>query len=420
MSKSTELQPALRFSGFEGNWNQNTLSSVTDVYDGTHQTPKYTDSGVMFLSAENIKTLKSKKFITENSFRKEFKIYPTKGDVLMTRIGDVGTANIVENSKPKAYYVTLALLKQKELDSYFLKASITAPFVQKDIWYRTLHIAFPKKINMNEIAQVVINTPDLKEEQTQIGNFFQNLDQQLNLHKAKHCKLQQLKKAMLAKMFPKAGASVPEIRFAGFSGDWENKAFQNSFTYVSSNILSRAELNDKTGLAMNVHYGDVLIKFTEVLDLSITKVPFITNDALVNKLIPNRLQDGDIVIADAAEDTTVGKCTEINNLGNQLLFAGLHTITVRPIIPFAPKYVGYFLNSNLYHDQLLSLMQGTKVLSISKSSIKKTLIYSPKDIAEQTKIGDYFQNLDCLIALQQQQLDKLNNIKQACLEKMFV
>ncbi|WFQ79334.1 restriction endonuclease subunit S [Xenorhabdus sp. SF857] len=225
---------------------------------------------------------------------------------------------------------------------------------------------------------------------------------------------------MLGKMFPKAEVKVPEIRFAGFSGDWEAKVFKDSFNYIANNSLSRAQLNDKSGLAMNIHYGDVLIKFDEVLDVFETNIPYISNEALVSNLMPSCLQNGDIVIADAAEDTSVGKCTEIYNLGEQLLFAGLHTIAIRPLTPFAPKYLGYFLNSNLYHDQLIPIMQGTKVLSISKSSIKETLIYYPNDLAEQTKIGNYFYNLDRLIALQQQHIDKLKNIKLACLEKMFI
>ncbi|TOO24442.1 restriction endonuclease subunit S, partial [Vibrio parahaemolyticus] len=82
------------------------------------------------------------------------------------------------------------------------------------------------------------------------------------------------------------------------------------------------------------------------LDFTLEKVPFITNGGAVEKMMPNRLQDGDVVIADAAEDITVGKCCEVNNLGDQLLFAGLHTIAVRPKKAFAPKYLGYFLNSN--------------------------------------------------------------------------
>ena len=412
--------PEIRFQGFSGEWLNCSLDQITDVYDGTHQTPAYTKSGVMFLSVENIKTLTSKKFISEAAFKDEFSIYPKKNDVLMTRIGDVGTANVVETDDNKAYYVTLALLKHKKLSPYFLKSSIASPYVQRDIWLRTLHIAFPKKINMNEIKQVSVNCPSDTMESDAIGNTFQKLDSLIKQHQQKHDKLSSIKKAMLEKMFPKQGETTPEIRFKGFSGKWEEKAFSVCFANIPNNTLSRADLNYEAGMAKNIHYGDVLIKFDEVLDARKEVLPFITSNEVTKKLKHAALRNGDIIIADAAEDSTVGKCTELFNVHEQLVFSGLHTIAVRPNLPFASKYLGYYLNSSSYHNQLLSLMQGTKVLSISKTAIQNTNVKFPKSDKEQAAIGNYFQKLDSLINQHHQQITKLNNIKQACLSKMFV
>ena len=182
--KTGEKIPELRFAGFADDWEQRKLNEVSDIYDGTHQTPKYQDDGVMFLSVENIKTLTSNKFISREAFEDEFKIRPQRGDILMTRIGDIGTANVVETDEDLAYYVSLALFKSEELNPYFLQASIYAPFVQDQIWKRTLHIAFPKKINKNEIGQVPINVPTLAE-QTKIGSFFKQLDNTITLHQRK-------------------------------------------------------------------------------------------------------------------------------------------------------------------------------------------------------------------------------------------
>ncbi|MGI2064654.1 restriction endonuclease subunit S, partial [Escherichia coli] len=131
--KTGEDRPEIRFAGFTEPWEQSKLNGVSDIYDGTHQTPKYQDEGVRFLSVENIKTLISNKFISHEAFESEFRIRPQRGDVLMTRIGDVGTANVVETDEDLAYYVSLALLKFEKLNSYFLQASIHAPFVQKQI-----------------------------------------------------------------------------------------------------------------------------------------------------------------------------------------------------------------------------------------------------------------------------------------------
>ncbi len=212
---------------------------------------------------------------------------------------------------------------------------------------------------------------------------------------------------------------VPELRFRGFSGEWEDIEFSETFANISNNTFSRDELNYNFGLAKNIHYGDVLIKFGELLDIQKEEIPFISNNDYVNKLKSSKLQNGDIVIADAAEDEIVGKCTEITNIEKDTVVSGLHTIAVRPTQSFASKYLGYYMNSSSYHNQLLPLLQGTKVLSISKSAIKKTTISYPKDSLEQTKIGNYFQNLDKLIEQKEKKYQKLGQLKKAILEKMF-
>lgn len=109
--------PEIRFPGFTGAWEQRKLGEVTAVYDGVHQTPDYTDSGVMFLSVENINTLRSEKYISEDAFQRDYKVYPQKGDILMTRIGNVGTPNVLETTEKVAFYVSLALLKPFGINS---------------------------------------------------------------------------------------------------------------------------------------------------------------------------------------------------------------------------------------------------------------------------------------------------------------
>ncbi len=211
----------------------------------------------------------------------------------------------------------------------------------------------------------------------------------------------------------------PEIRFKGFTDKWEEKKYSEIFAKIPNNTLSRAELNYNYGLAKNVHYGDVLIKYGELLDVEKDEIPYITDDLYVNKFKTSKLQNGDVIIADAAEDAMVGKCTELVNIGEETIFSGLHTIPSRPTFSFASGYLGYYMNSPAYHTQLLRLMQGTKVLSISKTVLQVTAIIYPNDISEQSQIGTYFNNLDNLITLRQRKLDKLGTIKKAMLEKMF-
>src|SRR5699024_4618225 len=220
MTNELKNVPELRFSEFDGVWENSKLGTVANVYDGTHQTPKYTIEGIKFLSVENIKTLNSNKFISKEAFEKEFKIRPELGDVLMTRIGDVGTPNVIETNEDLAYYVSLALLKPKKLNSYFLESLIRSQTVQNELWRKTLHIAFPKKINKNEIAKVEINYPEQMEQQ-KIGEFFSKLDRQIELEEQKLAKLEEQKKGYMQKIFSQ------ELRFKDENGndypEWEIK-----------------------------------------------------------------------------------------------------------------------------------------------------------------------------------------------------
>ncbi|CAH6615347.1 TPA: restriction endonuclease subunit S [Citrobacter freundii] len=257
-------------------------------------------------------------------------------------------------------------------------------------------------------------------EQSQICAFFKELDRLTELHQHKHEKLVALKHAMQQRMFPQSGATKPEIRFKGFEGEWEKNLLGNITQPISNNALSRVYLNYVSGPAKNIHYGDILVKFGEVIDANNSDIPFISNLELIGNTSSSKLKDGDIIIADAAEDSSVGKCTELVNVGDNIIFSGLHTIALRPSICFAPAYLGYFMNSNCFHDQLIPIMQGTKVLSVSKTALKDTIVYFPKNINEQKKIGNYFRKLDELISQHAIQLRKLKQIKSACLEKMFV
>ena len=217
----------------------------------------------------------------------------------------------------------------------------------------------------------------------------------------------------------KKNNKTPKLRFSGYTDDWEQRKLGDILISLQNNTLSRADLSNEAGVAKNVHYGDVLIKFGEVLDVSKEKLPMISDESVLAKYKSSFLQNGDVIVADTAEDSTVGKCSEIAGLNDEVVLSGLHTIPYRPIEKFASGYLGYYLNSSAYHNQLMPLMQGIKVTSISKSAMQDTDIVYPKSVEEQGKIGDYFQSLDHLITLHQCKLEKLQNMKKSCLQKMF-
>ena len=262
--------------------------------------------------------------------------------------------------------------------------------------------------------------PKSVDEQELIGEYFKLLDNLITLHQRKLDRLKNIKKSMLDKMFPKDGEVVPEIRFKGFTDAWEQRKLGEVLISLQNNTLSRTDLSSEQGIAKNVHYGDILVKFGEVIDVKTESLPMIVDEVIIAKYKSSFLQNGDVIVADTAEDETVGKCTEIAGLSDEIVISGLHTIPYRPLQKFASGYLGYYMNSASFHNQLLPLMQGIKVTSISKTALQNTDILYPKSTTEQADIGKYFSHLDNLITLHQRKLDKLKNIKKSMLDNMFV
>ncbi|EAF0572085.1 restriction endonuclease subunit S [Listeria monocytogenes] len=214
---------------------------------------------------------------------------------------------------------------------------------------------------------------------------------------------------------------VPKRRFEEFNNadDWEQRKFEDCFNFpVSTNSLSRVMLNYDKGEVKNVHYGDVLIKYPCILNIKKEEIPYITGGCL-EAYKSNLLENGDLIFADAAEDETVGKAVEVNGITNENLVSGLHTIVARATTQKAKYFLGYYINSDIYHRQLLRLMQGSKVSAISKGNLQKTDVSFPKDIEEQQKIGSYFKKLDDTIVLYQRKLEKIKALKTAYLSEMF-
>ncbi len=412
--------PKIRFRGFAGEWGESILEDLCrDTYSGG--TPSvgvraYYGGKTPFIRSGEIHSDSTELFISELGLQNSSAKMVAKGDILYALYGATSGEVGISKIDGAINQAILAIQLKPENSSNFVatwlqynRESIISTYLQGG----------QGNLSGEIVKKLIVNTAN-PEEQKQIGKYFLKLDQLIGLHEQKLEKLITLKKAMLKKMFPTHHSVTPEIRFKGFSKPWKVEKLGEMSSFISNNTLSRVELNYNSGMAKNVHYGDVLIKFGEVLDVNKDDLPYICNNELINKLKPLKLEDGDIVIADAAEDESVGKCTELINVGDTTVFAGLHTIAVRPTVSFAAAYLGYFMNSFAYHDQLLGLMQGTKVLSISRSAIKDTSVFSPTEEAEQAKIGKYFYQLDELIGQHGTQIQKLKQIKSACLKKMFV
>ena len=379
-------KPKIRFKGYNEDWEQRKLSDVVDSVDtGKSKFDKEGSSG-------EYPILGSTSVIGYDAE------YDYEGDFILTaRVG----------ANAGSLYRHAGKVKISD-NTVFIQASQNIEFLyQLLIRFDIKRLSFgtgQPLVKASELKRLELMMPTDMEEQMRIGVYFKNLDHLITLHQHKCDEMKKLKKYMLQKMFPQNGKKVPEIRFDGFTNDWEQRKLGKVLVSLQNNTLSRADLSNETGVAKNVHYGDVLVKFGEVLDVRRESLPMISDESVLTKYKASFLKNGDVIVADTAEDSTVGKCSEIAGLNDEVVLSGLHTIPYRPIEKFASGYLGYYLNSSAYHNQLIPLMQGIKVTAISKSAMQDTDIVYPKSMEEQGKIGDYFQLLDNLITLHQRKL----------------
>ena len=401
------LVPQIRFAGFTDPWEQRKLGELTEIKDSARIPNRlWREAGVPYIRASDIsqEDLRGALFIDEEDYAayKAATGAPEKGDVLFNGGGEIGKAIINGNSSP-IYVQGGAVLYARIAHSSLLDARyLVAAFVTQNVVNAIGVLSAGgtmKHFTLQPAKNLPIEVPSIAE-QRQIGAFFDRLDSLITLHQRKYDKLCVLKKSMLDKMFPKGGSLYPEIRFAGFTDPWEQRKLGEELGFLRNNTLSRAELSDSEGTVFDIHYGDVLIKYGSVLDAEKADVPRIANDAVANRQTCDCLQDGDVIIADTAEDSAVGKCTELCNSAGKKVFSGLHTMPLRPMRKYASGYLGHYLNSPAFHDQLLPLMQGIKVISVSRSAIEDMTMSVPS-VAEQASIGAFFDRLDSLITLHQ-------------------
>ena len=214
-------------------------------------------------------------------------------------------------------------------------------------------------------------------------------------------------------------SNIPKLRFPEFSGEWEEKNFYEVFDILQNNTFSRDQLNNENGIVRNIHYGDVLIKYGDYIDCQKEKLPFINLENNLSKYEDTSyVKNGDIIIADTAEDYTAGKVTEICNVKDYKILSGLHTFLCRTKFEFASKFLGYKLNSSSYHNQIAPLVAGTKVYSINRKAIGETTITYPSK-AEQQKIADFLSNVDSIITEETKILNTLHKKKKALMQKLF-
>ena len=427
MSKEKRRVPKLRFPGFTEDWEQCKLTDIAKTFIGlvTTMTENYRDSGTLLIRNSDIKEgqfiFSEKPIHLDEEFAEKNKTRRLQiGDVVTVHTGDIGTSAVIEEKEDGAIgFATInTRTDQRILNPYFLSTYFNT---EKHKCYANSVSTGDGRSNYNikDFNKLVISIPTL-DEQERISLLINNINTIITLHQRKLNNLKLKKKALLQKLFPKNGERYPELRFSGFTDAWEQCKLGEIFEYLQNNTLSRDSLNYRIPNIKNIHYGDILVKFNEILDGSNKDIPYINPDLDLSKFSKSLLRDGDVIFSDTAEDDTVGKAIELQNVNAPFILSGLHTIPCRPLIPFGKGYLGNFFNSNSYRLQIRPLVQGIKVSSISKSALKDTMIEYPKNLDEQEKIGSLFQSITKMITLHQRKLDHLQLQKKALLQQMFV
>ena len=416
--------PAIRFAGFTDPWEQRKLEDIANRVTRKNEG----ESDLPLTISSQYGLVDQRTFFNNQVASKDMSGY------YLLRKGEFAYNKSTSGDSPWGAVKRLVRYEKGCVSTLYIcfgldgaDPDFLVTYYETDRWYKAVQMIAAEgarnhgllNIAPNDFFDTALILPPSREEQELIGLFFARLDNLITLHQRKYDKLVIFKKSMLEKMFPKDGESVPEIRFAGFTDPWEQRKFGDCFEFLKSNTLSRAGLNGENGTARNVHYGDILIKFGDCLDGERSDLPFITDDTVLPKFAGSILREGDVIFADTAEDEAAGKCVELRKLPKEPTISGLHTIPARPRFFFGTGYLGHYLNSDAYHRQLLPLMQGIKVISVSKAALQDTQVRFP-GLSEQAAIGAALSEIDNLITLHQRKLELLQNIKKSLLDKMFV
>jgi type I restriction enzyme S subunit len=387
-----KLQPKLRFSGFDGDWTATILKNVALIFDGTHQTPKYTTNGIPFVSVESIDYIDSPvKFISQEAFKSDFKIKPQKNDILMTRItaGIIGATAIVKNDNPLAYYVSLALIRINVLNInvHFLEQNIKSNTFRQELHKRIIHIAFPKKINLNEIGLCKLSYPTLPE-QTKIATFLSIIDEKIRLLKENKSLLTEYKKGTMQKIFSQ------EIRFKDDNGkafeEWKDVELSEIANINKGNQLNKDDLND----------------FDKYPSISGGIEP----SGYTNKFNRN---ENTIIISEGGNS-----CGYVNFIKNKF-WCGGHCYSIDIIDKkINILYLYQLLKYNQIH--IMMLRVGSGLPNIQKKDLKKYNLSISKNIKEQTRIANFLSAIDEKISLVNNQIGDTQEYKKGLLQQLFV
>ncbi|MDV7729589.1 restriction endonuclease subunit S [Enterococcus faecium] len=390
---SNDTLPEIRFPEFTDEWEQRKLGDESDVRDGTHDSPKYYDKGYPLVTSKNLKDfgldLSNVSFISDEDFEvinKRSKV--DIGDILFGMIGTIGNPVLVDRADFAIKNVAL-IKEQKKILNSFLIQILKSPVFDKYIKNENAG-GTQKFLSLSKVRDFNFLCPNI-DEQNCISAFFKKLDDTIALHQRKLDLLKETKKGFLQKMFPKNGAKVPEIRFPGFTEDWEQRKVGEIFKVTRGQVLAATETSES-----------ITEKNIYPVYSSQTK-----NDGLMG------------YYSDYLFDTAITWTTDGANAGTVNYRNGkFYSTNVNGVLlsdkGYANKAVAEIINRIAWKH--VSKVGNPKLMN----NVMSEIIITIPSVEEQETISRFFTQLDSTITLHERELDLLKETKKGFLQKMFV
>lgn len=396
--------PKIRFKGFTKDWEQRKLSEITTMHARIGwqnlRTSEFLDSGDYMLitgtdfndGAINYSTCH---FVERERYEQDKHIQIKNGSILITKDGTLGKVAYVQGlSMPatlNAGVFNVEIKDETEVNDKYLFQYLKAPFLM-DYVNKKATGGTIKHLNQNILVDFPVFMPS-KAEQEEIGTYFEKLDNLITLHQRKCEQTKKLKKYMLQKMFPQNGAKVPEIRFYGFTYDWEQRKLNEVAEKICVGFVGTCEkfYTDESGIPM-YRTGNL-----NGLSLNRDDLKYVTNEFHQHNQ-KSQLKAGDILIARHGDS---GKAVNYENSEEANC---LNIVIIRPDFKKCNyKFLTNCINSPECQKHIKSLSAGSTQAVINTSEIEKLGVVIPANIDEQNRIARYFSTLDNLITLHQRQ-----------------
>ena len=402
--------PKIRFKGFTDDWEQRKLNEIADVRDGTHDSPKYVQEGHPFITSKNVSNgfinYDEVQYITDVDYEEINKRSKVDvHDILMGMIGTIGNLALIRQ-KPDFAIKNVALIKYTgDVDYQYLYQTLQVDCVTRQL-FTGMDGGTQKFVSLKKIRELGIPFTE-EQEQQKIGQYFENLDNLITLHQRKCDETKQLKKFMLQKMFPKNGEKNPEIRFEGFTDDWEQRKLDTVAKFSKGSGYSKGDLIE-TGTPI-ILYGRLYTKY----ETSISDV-----DTYVEAKEGSVYSKGGEVIVPASGETAedIARAATVDKSG---ILLGGDLNVVMPNEDINSAFLAISISNGNSQRELAKKAQGKSVVHIHNEEIRNLIVPFPIK-AEQNRIVDYFSTLDHLITLHQRKCEKLKELKKFMLQNMFV